>query len=66
MILKNIKLLDEDSEILSLYNELAIRSKQSILYSMKDLDANNEYFKYYNSRYMEIRRYHQLVDTINF
>ena len=60
------KLLDEDSEILSLYNELAIRSKQSILYSMKDLDANNEYFKYYNSRYMEIRRYHQLVDTINF
>ena len=60
------KLLDEDSEILSLYNELAIRSKQSILYSMKDLDANNDYFKYYNSRYMEIRRYHQLVDTINF
>ncbi len=55
-----------DSEILSLYNELAIRSKQSILYSMKDLDSNNEYFKYYNSRYMEIRRYHQLVDTINF
>lgn len=55
-----------DSEILSLYNELAIRSKQSILYSMKDLDANNDYFKYYNSRYMEIRRYHQLVDTINF
>ena len=60
------KLLYEDSEILSLYNELAIRSKQSILYSMKDLDANNDYFKYYNSRYMEIRRYHQLVDTINF
>ena len=56
---------EEDSEILSLYNELAIRSKQSILYSMKDLDANNDYFKYYNSRYMEIRRYHQLVDTIN-
>jgi len=60
------KLGDEDSEILSLYNELAIRSKQSILYSMKNLDANSEYFKYYNSRYMEIRRYHQLVDTINF
>lgn len=57
---------NEDSEILSIYNELAIRSKQSILYSMKDLDANNDYFKYYNSRYMEIRRYHQLVDTINF
>lgn len=57
---------DEDSEILSIYNELAIRSKQSILYSMKDLEVNNDYFKYYNSRYMEIRRYHQLVDTINF
>ena len=35
------KLLDEDSEILSLYNELAIRSKQSILYSMKEVDTIN-------------------------
>lgn len=64
--LENYKLLDENSNILNLYNQLAIRSKQSILYSMKDLDSTNEYFKYYNSRYLEIRRYHQLVDTINF
>lgn len=33
---------------------------------MKDLDTNSDYFKYYNSRYLEIRRYHKLVDTINF
>lgn len=63
---ENYKLLDENSNILNLYNQLAIRSKQSILYSMKNLDSTNEYFKYYNSRYLEIRRYHQLVDTINF
>ena len=63
---EDYKLDNEDSEILNIYNELAIRSKQSVLYSMKDLDATNEYFKYYNSRYLEIRRYHQLVNTINF
>lgn len=63
---KNYRIDDMDSEILNIYNELAMRSKQSILYSMKDLDSTSEYFKYYNSRYLEIRRYHQLVDTINF
>lgn len=63
---EDYKLGDIDSEILKIYNELAISSKKSILYSMRDLDSDNEYFKYYNSRYLEIRRYHQLVDTINF
>ncbi len=56
----------DNSEILNLQNELALRSKQSILYSMKGLDTNGDYPNYYNSRYMEIKRYHQLVDTINF
>lgn len=56
----------QDSDILNIYDQLAQLSKHSVLYTMKDLDANNEYFKYYNSRYMEIRRYHKLVDTINF
>lgn len=63
---ENYRIDNPNSEILNIYNELATRSKQSILYSMKDLDSTSEYFKYYNSRYMEIRRYHQLVDTINF
>ena len=56
----------DNSEILNLQNELALRSKQSILYSMKGLDTNGDYPNYYNSRYMEFKRYHQLVDTINF
>lgn len=63
---ENYKMDDMDSEILNIYNQLALKSKNSILYSMKDLDSTSEYFKYYNSRYLEIRRYHQLVDTINF
>lgn len=63
---EDYKLNVDDSDILNIYDQLAQLSKHSILYTMKDLDANSEYFKYYNSRYMEIRRYHQLVDTINF
>ncbi len=55
-----------DSVILNIYDQLAKLSKHSVLYTMEDLDANSEYFKYYNSRYMEVRRYHKLVDTINF
>ena len=60
------KLNVNDSEILNIYDQLARLSKHSVLYTMQDLDANSEYFKYYNSRYLEVRRYHQLVDTINF
>lgn len=63
---ENYQLNVQDSEILNIYNELAQLSKHSVLSTMQNLDANNEYFKYYNSRYLEIRRYHQLVDTINF
>lgn len=71
---KNQKFIDfpsyqlnvNDSDILNIYDELARLSKHSVLSTMKDLDANSDYFKYYNSRYLEIRRYHKLVDTINF
>lgn len=63
---ENYELNVNDSDILNIYDQLARLSKHSVLYTMKDLDANSEYFKYYNSRYLEIRRYHQLVDTINF
>lgn len=63
---EDYKLNVQDSEILNIYNELAQLSKHSVLSTMQDLDSNNEYFKYYNSRYLEIRRYHKLVDTINF
>ena len=60
------KLNNEDSEILNLYNQLAINSKHSVLYSMKSLDVAGVYPKYYNSRYLEVKRYNKLVDTINF
>ena len=63
---KDYELNVDDSDILNIYDQLARLSKHSVLYTMQDLDANSEYFKYYNSRYLEVRRYHQLVDTINF
>ena len=63
---ENYKLNVPDSEILNLYNELAQLSKHSVLSTMQNLDSTKEYYKYYNSRYLEIKRYHKLVDTINF
>ena len=60
------KLNVNDSEILNIYDQLARLSKHSVLYTMQDLDSNSDYYKYYNSRYLEVKRYHQLVDTINF
>jgi len=63
---KSYSLNITNSEILNFYNSLAISSKQSILYSMKNLNNNSNYPKYYNSRYMEYKRYQQLVDTIEF
>ena len=33
---------------------------------MKELDSPKQYPKYYNSRYLEIKKYHKLVNTINF
>lgn len=62
----NYKLNVDDSDILNIYDQLAKLSKHSVLYTMENLDSNSDYFKYYNSRYLEVRRYHQLVDTINF
>lgn len=63
---ESYKLNIDNSEILNIYDQLAKMSKHSVLYTMEDLDSNSDYFKYYNSRYLEVRRYHQLVDTINF
>ena len=63
---EDYKLNVPDSEILNLYHELAELSKHSVLCTMENLEPNKDYFKYYNSRYLEIRRYHKLVDTINF
>ena len=63
---EDYKLNVPDSEILNLYNELAQLSKHSVLSTMQNLDSTKEYYKYYNSRYLEIKRYHKLVDTINF
>lgn len=60
------KLNVNDSNILNIYDQLARLSKHSVLYTMQDLDSNSDYYKYYNSRYLEVKRYHQLVDTINF
>ena len=63
---EDYKLNVPDSEILNLYNELAQLSKHSVQSTMQNLDSTKEYYKYYNSRYLEIKRYHKLVDTINF
>ncbi|MBO5095747.1 MAG: relaxase/mobilization nuclease domain-containing protein [Bacilli bacterium] len=63
---ENYELNVNDSDILNIYDELAKLSKHSVLYTMKDLDSNSDYYKYYNSRYLEVRRYHKLVDTIKF
>lgn len=60
------KLNVNDSDILNIYDQLARLSKHSVLYTMQDLDSNSDFYKYYNSRYLEVKRYHQLVDTINF
>lgn len=60
------KLNKEDSELLNIQDVLIRLSKKSILSTMKELDSNSKYPKYYNSRYMEIKRYHKLIDTLNF
>lgn len=63
---ESYKLNVEDSELLRLQDDLIKLSKESILLTMKDLDSSKKYPKYYNSRYLEIKRYHRLVDTLNF
>lgn len=60
------KLSDENSELLNIQDILIRMSKKSILSTMKELEPNSKYPKYYNSRYMEIKRYHKLIDTLNF
>ena len=63
---ENYKLNTNDSELLNIHNQLAQLSKHSVLSTMKELDSSKQYSKYYNSRYLEIKRYHKLVNTINF
>lgn len=63
---ESYKLNNSDSEILKIHNQLAQLSKYSVLSTMKQLDSTKQYPNYYNSRYLEIKRYHQLVNTINF
>lgn len=63
---ENYKLNVNNSELLNIQNELIRLSKESLLLTMQDLDPTKQYPKYYNSRYLEIKRYHRLVDTINF
>lgn len=63
---ENYKLNTNDSELLNIHNQLAQLSKYSVLSTMKELDSTRQYPNYYNSRYLEIKRYHQLVNTINF
>ena len=63
---ENYKLNTNDSELLNIHNQLAQLSKHSVLSTMKELDSTKQYPNYYNSRYLEIKRYHQLVNTINF
>ena len=65
LIFNSYKLKSENSELLKIQNILASCSKNSIILSMNGLD-NGNYPKYYNARYMELKRYNNIVDTINF
>lgn len=57
---------NNSSELLNIQSMLADISKQSILLSMKSLDVKVSYPKYYNSRFLEVKRFNKIVDTINF
>lgn len=65
-VFKNYKLKNNSSELLKIQSMLADISKQSILLSMKQLDVKVSYPKYYNSRFLEVKRFNKIVDTINF
>lgn len=63
---KSYKLKDETSELLKSQSFIAESSKESILLSMKHLDVKVSYPKYYNSRFLEVKRFNKIVDRINF
>lgn len=65
LIFNSYKLKSENSDLLKIQNILASCSKDSIILSMNGID-NGNYPKYYNARYMELKRYNNIVDTINF
>lgn len=66
VIFQNYKLKSESSELLRIQSYIADSSKQSILLSMKGLDVKVSYPKYYNSRFLEVKRFNKIVDRINF
>ena len=63
---QSYKIKNNSSELLNIQSMLADISKQSILLSMKGLDVKVSYPKYYNSRFLEVKRFNKIVDTINF
>lgn len=65
-VFNSYNLKNPNSEILRLQDTIAKFSKQSVELSMKGLDKTSYYPKYYNSRYLEVKRYNKIVDTINF
>lgn len=66
LIFNSYKLKVNDSELLRIQDILASDSKDSIILSMSGIDSNGNYPKYYNARYRELKRYNQIVETINF
>jgi hypothetical protein len=66
LIFNSYKLKVQDSELLRIQDILASTSKDSIILSMNGIDNNGNYPKYYNARYRELKRYNQIVETINF
>ena len=66
VIFQSYKLKNESSELLRIQSYIADSSKQSILLSMKGLDVKVSYPKYYNSRFLEVKRFNKIVDRINF
>lgn len=65
-VFKNYKIKNNSSELLKIQSMLADISKQSVILSMKDLEVNVSYPKYYNARFLEVKRFNKIVDTINF
>lgn len=64
IIFKDYEILNQNSELLSETDRIAKLSAEAIQLSTNGLKKNKEYPKYFNSRYMELKRYNALVKSI--
>lgn len=66
MNLKKYSIVNKGSEIINHLDDTAKKSKEAIELSSLSLKPKRQYPKYFNSRYKEIKRYNELVKTIDF